>query len=289
MVTRRVRSAARRSALFVVALGLVAIGWEVYKALGPVAGGDIFGWKLIPKTNDRVMPHTWEMFAELTRPAIGQRGQLVWQVLLGYSWYTFQMSVAGLIVGTAIGVLLAVLMARFRIVERGLLPYVVLSQTIPLIALAPQVTAIRGSLDWPQWTSAVALAAFLSFFPITVSTLRGLQAAPPASLELMASYAAGWWTTLRKLRFPTAIPYMVPGLKLAATAAVIGVIVTEITLGGLRGVGYATIDYSQKVTSQPASVYAAVFAASALGLAMFTMIVGCETYVMRNRPQEERG
>jgi NitT/TauT family transport system permease protein len=198
------------------------------------------------------------------------------------------MSIAGLLVGTAIGVLLAVLMARFRIVERGLLPYVVLSQTIPLIALAPQVTAIRGSLDWPQWTSAVALAAFLSFFPITVSTLRGLQAAPAASLELMASYAAGWWTTLRKLRFPTAIPYMVPGLKLAATAAVIGVIVTEITLGGLRGVGYATIDYSQKVTSQPASVYAAVFAAAALGLVMFAIIVGCETYVMRNRPQEER-
>jgi NitT/TauT family transport system permease protein len=229
------------------------------------------------------------MVAEMTRPAIGQGDQQVWLVLLGYSWYTFQMSVAGLIAGTAIGVLLAVLMARFRIVERGLLPYVVLSQTIPLIALAPQVTAIRGSLDWPQWTSAVVLAAFLSFFPITVSTLRGLQAAPAASLELMASYAAGWWTTLRKLRFPTAIPYMVPGLKLAATASVIGVIVTEITLGGLRGIGYATIDYSQKVTSQPASVYAAVFAAAALGLVMFAMIVGCETYVMRNRPQEERG
>jgi NitT/TauT family transport system permease protein len=236
MVTRRARSAVRRSVLFVVALGLVAVCWEIYKAVGPEAGGDIFGWRLIPKTNDRVMPHTWEMFAELTRPAIGRGDQQVWQVLLGYSWYTFQMSVAGLAVGTAIGVLLAVLMARFRIVERGLLPYVVLSQTIPLIALAPQVTAIRGSLDWPQWTSAVALAAFLSFFPITVSTLRGVQAAPAASLELMASYAAGWWTTLRKLRFPTAIPYMVPGLKLAATASVIGVIVTEITVGVRRSV-----------------------------------------------------
>ena len=147
MVTRRARSAVRRSVSFVVALGLVAVCWELYKAVGPDAGGDIFGWRLIPKTNDRVMPHTWEMVAEMTRPAIGQGGEQVWQVLLGYSWYTFQMSVAGLIAGTAIGVLLAVLMARFRIVERGLLPYVVLSQTIPLIALAPQVTAIRGSLD----------------------------------------------------------------------------------------------------------------------------------------------
>jgi NitT/TauT family transport system permease protein len=280
------RRAVRRVVLFVIALGLVALAWEAYKVVGPESGGDIFGWRIIPKSNDRVMPHTWSMLSEFTRPAIGQQDQQVWQVLLGYTWYTFQMSVAGLIAGAGIGIGLAVLMARFRIVERGLLPYVVISQTIPLIALAPQVTAIRGSLDWPQWTSAVALAAFLSFFPVTVSTLRGLQAAPAASLELMASYASGWWTTLRKLRFPTAVPYMVPGLKLAATAAVIGVIVTEITLGGLRGVGFATIDYSQKVTSQPASVYAAVFAAAALGLIMFGLVVMSEAFVMRNRPRE---
>jgi NitT/TauT family transport system permease protein len=278
--------ALRRALLFVVALGLAVAAWEFYKWIGPAQGGDVFGWRIIPKTNDRVMPHTWEMVSELFDPAIGSRDQKVWQVLLGYAWYTFQMSIAGLAVGAAIGIGLAVLMARFRVVERGLLPYVVISQTIPLIALAPQVTAIRGSLDWPQWTSAVALAAFLSFFPVTVATLRGLQAAPAASLELMDSYAAGWWTTLRKLRFPVAVPYMVPGMKLAATAAVIGVIVTEITLGGLRGVGFATIDYSQKVTAQPASVYAAVFAAAALGLVMFGLVVASESLVMRKRPKE---
>ena len=272
--------------MFVAALGLAAIVWEVYKAIGPEQGGDIFGWRIIPKTNDRVMPHVWQMFAEFGDPAIGSGDQRVWRVLLGYSWFTFRMALAGLVVGTAIGVGLSVFMARLRVIERGLLPYLVISQTIPLIALAPQVTVIRGTLGLPQWTSAVALAAFLSFFPITVSTLRGLQSVPKASLELMDSYAAGWWTTLFKLRFPSAVPYMIPGLKLAATASVIGVIVTEITLGGLRGVGFATIDYSQKVTSQPASVYAAVFAAAALGLIMFGLVVVSEAVVMRNRPQE---
>ena len=285
-LSQRWRTAARQVLLFFVALALAAGAWEFYKLIGPDDGGTIFGWRVIPKTNDRVMPHTWSMVAELFDPAIGSRDQLVWEVLLGYAWYTFQMSIAGLAVGALVGVGLAVLMARFRIVERGLFPYVVVSQTIPLIALAPQVTAIRGSLDWPQWTSAVALAGFLSFFPISVATLRGLQDVPAASLELMDSYAASWWTTLRKLRFPMAVPSMVPGFKLAATAAVIGVIVTEITLGGLRGVGFATIDYSQKVTSQPASVYAAVFAASALGLVMFVLVIGAESYIMRNRPRE---
>jgi NitT/TauT family transport system permease protein len=278
--------AVRRTALFLAALGLAAIAWEVYKAIGPEQGGDIFGWRIIPKTNDRVMPHVWEMLAEFGDPAIGSGDQKVWSVLLGYSWYTLRMALAGLAFGTAIGVGLAVLMARLRIVERGLLPYLVISQTIPLIALAPQVTVIRGTLGLPQWTSAAVLAAFLSFFPITVSTLRGLQSVPKASLELMDSYAAGWWTTLVKLRFPSAVPYMIPGFKLAATASVIGVIVTEITLGGLRGVGFATIDYSQKVTSQPASVYAAVFAAAALGLIMFGLVVLSEAFVMRNRPRE---
>ncbi len=278
----------RQAALFVAALGLAAVLWEFYKAIGPPDGGAIFGWRLIPKTNDRVMPHVWDMVAELFDPAIGTDDQKVWQALAGYSWFTFRMAVAGLALGGVIGVGLAVIMARFGVLERGLFPLIVMSQTIPLIALAPQVTAIRGSLDWPQWTSAVALAAFLSFFPVSVATMRGLQATPPASLELMNSYAAGWWTTLRKVRFPIAAPAMVPGFKLAATASVIGVIVTEITLGGLRGVGFATIDYSQKVTAQPASVYAAVFAASALGLIMFGLIVGAEAYLMRNRPREDQ-
>lgn len=278
--------AARRAVLFIAALGLAALCWELYKAIGPEQGGDVFGWRIIPKTNDRVMPHVWEMLAEFTDPAIGSGEQKVWSVLLGYSWYTLRMALAGLVVGAAVGIGLAVFMARLRIIERGLLPYLVISQTIPLIALAPQVTVVRGALGLPQWTSAAALAAFLSFFPVTVSTLRGLQSVPKASLELMDSYAAGWWTTLAKLRFPTAVPYMIPGLKLAATASVIGVIVTEITLGGLRGVGFATIDYSQKVTSQPASVYAAVFAAAALGLIMFGLVVVTEAVVMRNRPRE---
>ncbi len=287
-LARRSQGAVRQVVLFAVAIAGAGAVWELYKALGPADGGSVLGWRIIPKTNDRVMPHTWNMVAELFDPAIGSGDQLVWQVLLGYAWYTFQMSLGGLALGAVVGVGLAVVMTRFRIVERGLFPYVVISQTIPLIALAPQVTAIRGSLDLPPWTSAVALAGFLSFFPICVATLRGLQAAPAASLELMESYAAGWWVTLRKVRFPMAVPAMVPGFKLGSTAAVIGVIVTEITLGGLRGVGFATIDYSQKVTSQPASVYAAVFAASALGLVMFGLIVGVETVVMRDRPREDR-
>ena len=167
------------------------------------------------------------------------------------------------------------------------------SQTVPLIALAPQVTVIRGTLGLPQWTSAATLAAFLSFFPITVSTLRGLQSVPKASLELMDSYAAGWWTTLVKVRFPSAVPYMIPGLKLAATASVIGVIVTEITTRRSRAVESEAprCEYSgrRSTSANRPPVYAAAHRQpAALGLMHVSAFVVAHRNpaLMRNRPRE---
>ncbi len=280
-----IKRAVRRTALFVAALAFVAIAWEAWKAIGPEKGGEVFGWRIIPKTNDRVMPHTWEMLGEFFEPEVRDT-PLVWQAVLGYTWFTFRLAVVGLIAGTMIGVGLAVLMARFRIVERGLLPYVIASQTVPLIALAPQIATIAGNWGLPKWTWVSLLGAFLAFFPITVATLRGLTSAPAAAVELMDSYAASWWTTLVKLRFPSAIPSIVPGMKLAATASVIGVIVAEISTGLSGGIGKAALTYSQKATSEPAQVYTAVIGAAILGLVLFGLIALLEMSAMRHRPRE---
>jgi NitT/TauT family transport system permease protein len=279
------RRGLRRVAMFLIAVVLVAVAWEVYKYFGPEDGGEILGWRLIPRTSDRAMPHTWEMASRLFDPEVRGKDTPIWQAVLGYSWYTFRMAFIGLVLGGAFGVALAVVMARFKVVERGLLPYVVASQTVPLIALAPQVAALGGNWDLPKWMWVSTLGAFLAFFPISVATLKGLSLPPAASLELMDSYAASWWSTLIKLRFPAAVPTIVPGVKLAATASVIGVIVSEISTG-VRGVGFAALTYAQKATSDPAQVYTAVFGAAALGLLMFGIVVAFESYVMRNRPQE---
>ena len=161
-------------------------------------------------------------------------------------------------------------MARYQVVERGLLPYLVISQTVPLIALAPLVVSWGGKLhiggfEWPRWLSAAVLGAFLAFFPIAVGTLKGLTSEPPASLELMDSYAASWRQTLFKLRFPAAVPYMVPAMKLGATASVIGVVVAEISTGLAGGIGRLIIEYAREATSDPAKVYTAVFGAARWG------------------------
>jgi NitT/TauT family transport system permease protein len=286
-VTRR---AVRRTLLFFLALFLVACLWEFYKAVGPEKGGELLGVPLA-KTNDHAMPHTWDMVKRLNQPENRAGGQAIWRSVAGYAWYSFKLATFGLALAAVFGTAAAVMMARFRFVERGLLPWIVMSQTVPLIALAPQVVSWSGKLDlfgwdWPRWLSVCTLAAFLAFFPISVGTLRGLSSAPRAATELMESYAAGWWRTLFKLRFPAAVPLMVPAFKLAATLSVVGVIVSEISTGQSGGIGRAVISYGQAATGDPTKVYAAVFGAAVMGLTLYGVVVVLDIVLMRNRPQE---
>jgi NitT/TauT family transport system permease protein len=217
----------------------------------------------------------------------------IWRVIVAGGWYSFRLALLGLLIGASVGIALAVLMARFNVVRRGLLPYLIVSQTVPLIALAPLVASWGGRLQpfgWqaPRWTSVVLLSAFLAFFPISVGTLRGLESTPTTSLELMRSYAASWGQTLRRVRFPAAVPHMIPAFRLAAAAAVVGVVVSEISTGQRGGIGRLVIEYGRQATSDPEKVYTAVFGAAALGLLMALLIACADWAVMRGRqPAEE--
>jgi NitT/TauT family transport system permease protein len=281
----------RRVWTFALALILVAVLWELYKVIGPEDGGTVFGWTILPRANDTAMPHVWEMVSRYGQPENRASDTPILVVVLRGAWFTFRIALAGLALGTAVGLGLAVLMARYKVVERGLLPYLVLSQTVPLIALAPLVVSWGGRLhvgafEWPRWLSAAVLGAFLAFFPVAVGTLKGLTTTPPASLELMDSYAASWRQTLFKLRFPAAVPYIVPALKLAATASVVGVVVAEISTGLAGGIGRLIIEYAREATSDPAKVFTAVFGAAALGLVMAGIVALVDLVGMRNRPRE---
>ena len=281
----------RRVWTFALALILVGTLWELYKVIGPEDGGTVFGWTILPRANDTAMPHVWEMVSRYGQPENRASDTPILVVVLRGAWFTFRIALAGLALGTAVGLGLAVLMARYKVVERGLLPYLVLSQTVPLIALAPLVVSWGGRLhvgafEWPRWLSAAVLGAFLAFFPVAVGTLKGLTSTPPASLELMDSYAASWRQTLFKLRFPAALPYIVPALKLAATASVVGVVVAEISTGLAGGIGRLIIEYAREATSDPAKVFTAVFGAAALGLVLAGIVALVDLVGMRNRPRE---
>ena len=275
-----------------MSIAFVAVLWELYKVVGPEKGGKLFGVAILPRSNDTAMPHIWEMLSRYAEPEMrSPNSKLIWFVVLKGAFYSFRLALVGFIIGSTIGVALAALMTRFKTMERGLLPYLVISQTVPLIALAPLVVSWGGKLEifgftWPRWLSASVLGAFLAFFPIAVGTLRGLKSAPAASLELMDSYAASWKQTLFKLRFPAAIPYMVPAFKLGASGAVIGVVVAEISTGLKGGIGRLIIEYARQATGDPAKVFTAVFGAAGLGLAMAGLVALADVLLMRNRPKE---
>ena len=290
-MNRFARRAAYRTSMFVLSIVLVVVLWELYKVVGPQDGGKLFGAGVLPRSNDTAMPHIWTMLSRYGRPEVRGSDKRVWVVVLAGAWFSFRLAIVGFLLGSSIGVGLSVVMSRFRIVERGLLPYLVVSQTVPLIALAPLVALWGGKLhifgfEWPRWFSAAVLGAFLSFFPIAVGTLRGLASAPAAAVELMESYAASWKQILLKLRFPFAIPYMVPAFKLGASGSVVGVVVAEISTGLKGGIGRLIIEYAREATADPAKVFTAVFGAAALGLTMAGVIAISDVYLMRNRPKE---
>jgi NitT/TauT family transport system permease protein len=277
--------------MFVLTIAFVTALWELYKIVGPQDGGKFLGVRILPRANDNAMPHVSTMLSRYSRPEVRGSDKKIWIVVLSGAWFSLRLSLVGFFLGTTIGIGLAILMARFNLIRRGLLPYLVMSQTVPLIALAPLVVSWGGKLEigsfvWPRWLSASILGTFLAFFPIAVGTLRGLTSVPSAALELMESYAASWKQTLFKLRFPAAVPFIVPALKLGASGAVVGVVVAEISTGLKGGIGRLIIEYAREATGDPAKVFTAVFGAAALGLTMSGLVAFSDLFLMRNRPKE---
>lgn len=268
----RGRARWRRVAVLAVTVVLLLAAWEGYKAVGPADGGSLGGVRLLPRADDRSMPHVADVLRVLAADEVAAPGsRTVGAAVLSGVGSTLGLAVLGGLLGSAVGLVLAVVMQRLRLLEDGLLPWVVLSQTVPIIAIAPLITgwggAVRfGSWAWTPQASVVVIAAFLAFSPVAVGALRGLQSATPAAVELFRSYAVPWRTQLVHLRLPAARPFLVPALRLAGAQAVVGAIVAEISTGTRGGIGRLVIEYAQQATSSPARVYAAILGAAALGL-----------------------
>ncbi|WAB81664.1 ABC transporter permease subunit [Microcella daejeonensis] len=254
--------------------GLFALGilWEAYKALGPADGVVVAGIRVLPRTSDLAMPHLWEMAGRMLEPVTRAEGaNPLWLEIVLAASLTLGIAAAGWVVGVVVGVALAVVMQRWRIAESALLPWIVLSQTVPLIAFAPLVRSWGsrieiGALEWQDWMSVAVIASYLAFFPVAVGALRGLQAPDRIHLELMHTYSVGWWQTLTRLRFPAAVPYLLPALRLAAANAVVGAVVAEVSTGLQGGIGRLVIQYAGQASGDPAKAWAPIAGAVALGL-----------------------
>ena len=265
-------------------IALIAIMWELIKFVGTLI-------ELPFNTSDQAMPHVWTMLSGFTAPEVRGSETTVFQAVVSAASYSITLALGGFVIGVTVGLILAIVMQRFLFMERGLLPFVIASQTVPLIALAPLIVGIGnqisfGPVQWSTTYSVMFIAAYLAFFPLSIGALRGLHAPSPTSLELMRSYAASNNKVLWKLRVPSSIPYLVPALKVSAAASVVGTVVAEISTGVRGGIGRLMVEYARETTSQPAKVYVAVFGAIALGLVVAAVIAAVDVLLTRHLPKK---
>ncbi len=252
------------------ALGVLVLVvlWDLYTAFGPTDGVSVGDTLVLPRSN-QFMPHSWEIVQRLGEPLRTGADDTVMGAVWDASMFTLSLAGQGFLLGVVVGLVLAVLMTRLRVAEQGLLPWIVLSQTVPLIALAPLVNRIGSQFGdgWTKENSVVLIASYLAFFAVAVGALRGFKSPQSTHLELMDAYGAGWWRTFFTLRVPASAPYLLPALRLAAASAVIGAVVAEVSMTLKGGIGRMVVDFAQSASSDPAKAYAPILGAVIVGLA----------------------
>ncbi|NND01457.1 MAG: ABC transporter permease subunit [Acidimicrobiia bacterium] len=263
---------------FTLIILALAVLWESYKWMGQTTGGVWPGTNLgLPvRTNNRAMPHLWDIVAALFRPARRGGDEILFITLLKAAMFTFRSAFAGFVVGSAFGFGLAIWFIRSPLAERGLMPYVVASQTVPLIAIAPMVVIWGGQAGLPTWLAVAVISSYLSFFPVAINSLRGLRSPPATASELMRSYAATPHEVLTKLQIPAALPFLFPALKIAATASVIGAIIGELPAGLSVGLGRALLSFASSFSSAPEKLFGAVLLSSLLGVVFVGLVALAE-------------
>jgi NitT/TauT family transport system permease protein len=233
-------------ALVVFALGIAL--WEGYTRLGDV---EAF---LLPPLSD-ILQTLWD-----------DR-----QTFVSAGWFTFKEALGGWVIGCGAGILVALLLARFRLLGRAIMPYAIAANAIPIVAFAPITNNWFGVLN-PL--SKMVIAAVLCFFPVLVNTLRGLTSVRPSSIELMRSYAAGELEIFRRVRIPHALPFIFSALKIATVLAMIGAIVGDYFGGSQDALGILIRRSAGIFAFEQA--WAAIVVASVLGIGFYAAVALAE-------------
>src|SRR5262245_7179543 len=277
-------SAARRLAVTVattaVVLAVLIGAWELYRWTWISAG---WTWPFV--VDDTSMPHVHTIVNALFEQPTAGVGDVLIVQLFHAALFTAKEAAVGFVLGASIGFALGVFMSQWRILQRGLLPYVVASQTVPILAVAPIVVVYLGSLHVAAWFSVSVIAAYLTFFPVAINTLRGLLSTDRRAVELMRAFAAGRWTILWKLRIPAALPYIFSALKVSATACIVGAIIGEAPSSIQDGLGGYIVNFNQYYTLSPQNLWATNVIAALLGISFFLIVVLAEKLVVRRAPQ----
>jgi NitT/TauT family transport system permease protein len=277
------RDAGRRAGLFLAVLAVLWGAWEAFRWIGESSGLRVGQFE----ANDRTMPHIHDIVGQLFEPS-RRNGPLLIEVLWDAALFTAKEAAVGFALGALVGFALGVVLAHSGLLQRGFLPYLVASQTIPILAVAPMVVVwvnprLPDSLK--DWGAVAVISAYLTFFPVTINTMRGLTSVDPRALDLMRSYASSTWSVLWKLRVPAALPFIFSALKIAAPASVVGAIIGELPASIQNGLGGAILNFNQYYITAPTRLWATNLIAALVGIAFFLAVLLAERLVVRSAPE----
>lgn len=237
--------------------------------------------EIIPQTFNQerpILPAPHQIIAELwdttiAKPITSKRS------LVYHAWITLSATLMGFGMGTVFGILLAVGIVHNRAMDKSLMPWVIASQTIPILAIAPMIIVVLNSIGISGLLPKALISTYLSFFPIVVGMVKGLRSPDVLLLDLMHTYNASRTQTFWKLRWPAALPYLFTSLKVAIAISLVGAIVGELPTGAVAGLGARLL--SGSYYGQTIQIWAALFMAAALAAVLVSIIGLAHTQVLK--------
>jgi NitT/TauT family transport system permease protein len=264
---------------YVAAVGLNA-KW-VYDQAGR-AGTSVTFREMIPQTMNQeraVLPAPHQVAAELWKGVAGQPVTSK-RSLVYHGWVTLQATLFGFALGIVLGVGLAVAIVHSRAMEMSVMPWAIISQTIPIVALAPMIVVLSNAVGIEdRLIPKAVISAYLSFFPVLVSMVKGLRSPDQMQLDLLKTYGASDGQAFWKLRLPASTPYFFAALKVAIAASLVGAIVGELPTGAIEGLGARMLIGSQ--FGQPLIMWASLFAAALLAGVLILIVGMIERFARR--------
>ena len=191
--------------------------------------------------------------------------------LVYHAWVTLSSTLLGFGFGTALGILIAVGIVHIRTLERSLMPWIIASQTIPILAIAPMIIVVLAAIGVTGLIPKAMISTYLSFFPVAVGMVKGLRSPEILHLDLMRTYNASRAQVFWKLRAPASVPFLFASMKVAVAASLVGAIVGELPTGAVAGIGSKLL--AGAYYSQTIDIWAALVAAS-VGAALLVALVG---------------
>jgi NitT/TauT family transport system permease protein len=200
--------------------------------------------------------------------------------LVYHAYVTGSAAVVGFLFGTLLGILLSLGIVRWRTLDRSLLPWIIASQTIPILAIAPMIIVVLGNLGLTGLMPKAVISMYLCFFPVAIGMVKGLRSPDPLQLDLMRTYSATPGQVFWKLRWPASIAFLFASLKVAIAISLVGAIVGELPTGAQEGLGARLL--SGSYYGQTIQIWSALFMAALLGMVLVAAVGLVERVTLRH-------